>query len=72
MEDKKRKRSANYTQEEINVLVHLVSENKSTIENKTTGGATWKEKVSVIFFMHIELLYYCITIFICMWPMLMF
>ena len=44
MEDKKRKRSANFSEFEADVLAELVSKYRGVIENKKTDGVTIKTK----------------------------
>ncbi|CAI6367375.1 unnamed protein product [Macrosiphum euphorbiae] len=40
-----RKRESNFTNAEIDLLLHLCNTNKKILENKTTNAVTWKEKI---------------------------
>lgn len=42
--DKKRKRSTNFTTEEISLLIKLAMNEKHILENKKTDSDTWKLK----------------------------
>lgn len=40
-----RKRESNFTNAEIDLLLHLCNTNKKILENKTTNAVTWKQKL---------------------------
>jgi len=44
-----RKRESNFTNTEIDLLLHLCNTNKKILENKTTNAVTWKEKIHAEF-----------------------
>lgn len=44
MENKKRKRSANFSQFENDILIDIITKYKQVIENKKTDGISIKEK----------------------------
>jgi len=42
-----RNRESNFTNAEIDLLLHFCNTNKKILENKTTNAVTWKEKILV-------------------------